>query len=64
MSGTETKDIDLLIEARWVVPVEPHGVVLDDHAVAIDKGEILAILPADDARKHYAPRERVSLGEH
>ena len=27
---------DLLIEAGFVVPVEPHGVVLEDHAVAID----------------------------
>ncbi|URX61257.1 TRZ/ATZ family hydrolase [Luteibacter anthropi] len=64
MNSTTPIDIDLLIEARWVVPVEPHGVVLDDHAVAINGGEILAILPADEARKHYTPRERVSLGEH
>ncbi|TCV97149.1 5-methylthioadenosine/S-adenosylhomocysteine deaminase [Luteibacter rhizovicinus] len=56
--------IDLLIEARWVVPVEPHAVVLDDHAVAIDGGEIKAILPIADARATYAPRERVELSEH
>ena len=29
--------VDQVIEARWVVPVVPHGVVLEDHAVvAID----------------------------
>ena len=56
--------IDLLIEARWVVPIEPHAVVLDDHAVAVHDGEILAILPADEARAAYAPKERVVLGEH
>lgn len=57
-------DIDLLIEARWVVPVEPHGVVLEHHAVAIDGDRIVALLPIADARAAYAPRERVELPEH
>ncbi|WP_266169649.1 TRZ/ATZ family hydrolase [Dyella subtropica] len=63
MSSGST-DIDLLIEARWVVPVEPHGVVLDHHAVAVDKGAIVALMPTAQARAMYAPRERVELGEH
>ena len=29
---------DLLVEAGYVVPVEPHGVVLEDHAVAVRGG--------------------------
>ncbi len=29
MSQTSPQPVDLVIEARWVVPVEPHGVVLD-----------------------------------
>ncbi|MGN6093150.1 MAG: TRZ/ATZ family hydrolase [Luteibacter jiangsuensis] len=57
-------DIDLLVEARWVVPVEPHAVVLDDHAVAVNGGGIVAVLPIADARAAYAPRERVVLDEH
>jgi 5-methylthioadenosine/S-adenosylhomocysteine deaminase len=56
--------VDLLIEARWVVPVEPHGVVLERHAVAVDKDAIVAVLPIADARSAYAPRERVELREH
>lgn len=50
---------DLLIECGWVVPVEPHGVVLEDHAVAISKGEIIALLPRSEANTRFAPRERV-----
>ena len=45
---------DLLIEAGWVVPVEPHGVVLEGHAVAIRGAEIVAVLPAADARARFA----------
>jgi cytosine/adenosine deaminase-related metal-dependent hydrolase len=56
--------IDLIIEARWIVPVEPRGVVLENHAVAIDADRIVALMPTADARSRYAPRERVVLEEH
>lgn len=52
--------IDLLIEAAHVVPVEPHAVVLDDHAVAVHRGEIVAVLPIAEARQKFAPVETVS----
>ena len=51
---------ELLIEAGWVVPVEPHGVVLERHAVAVHQGAIVAVLPVDEARERFAPREVVS----
>ena len=56
--------IDLLIEARWIVPVAPHGVVLADHAVAVAADRIVAVLPIIEAQARYAPRERVQLPEH
>jgi 5-methylthioadenosine/S-adenosylhomocysteine deaminase len=62
---TETaRTIDTLIEARWLVPVEPHGIVLENRAVAITDGRIEAILPMADARARYSPRERVELAGH
>ena len=54
---------DLLIEARYVVPVQPHGVVLDHHAVAIRGGDILAVLPIAEARAHFEAKETVSRPE-
>ena len=54
---------DLLIEAGWVVPVEPHGVVLSDHAVAVSGGRIVAILPSDQARSRFVPKQIVSRPE-
>jgi 5-methylthioadenosine/S-adenosylhomocysteine deaminase len=64
MSQNAPQTVDLLIEARWVVPVEPHNVVLEHHAVAIHGERIVAVLPIAEARTTYAPRERVELGEH
>ncbi len=63
MTGTP-RTIDTLIEARWVVPVQPHGVVLENHAVAIAGDRIEAILPIADARTRFAPRERIELAAH
>ncbi|MCQ4163691.1 TRZ/ATZ family hydrolase [Tahibacter harae] len=64
MSPTTQVKIDTLIEARWVVPVEPHGVVLEQHAVALAGGRILDLLPIAEARQKYAPRETCRLDEH
>ncbi len=47
------KHCDTLILASWCIPVEPHGQVLANHAVAIKDGRIIDILPADEARTHY-----------
>jgi 5-methylthioadenosine/S-adenosylhomocysteine deaminase len=58
------QSIDLLISARWVIPIEPHGVVLEDHAIAVDGGAIVAVLPKIEADRAFAPRERVELAEH
>jgi len=64
MSPTTTQPVDLMIEARWVVPVEPHAVVLEDHAVVVQNDCIIALLPIVEARAAYAPLERVELREH
>ncbi|HJU39722.1 MAG TPA: TRZ/ATZ family hydrolase, partial [Tahibacter sp.] len=44
--------------------VEPHAVVLEHHAVAVDGDLIVDILPIADARERYAARETASLPEH
>ncbi|PBS13870.1 N-ethylammeline chlorohydrolase [Lysobacteraceae bacterium NML93-0792] len=54
------QSIDLLIEAAHVVPVEPHAVVLDDHALAVHEGRIVAVLPIPEARRRFAASETVS----
>jgi 5-methylthioadenosine/S-adenosylhomocysteine deaminase len=51
---------DLLIEAGHVVPVVPHGVVLEQHAVAVRDGAIVAVLPVAEARERFAAAETVS----
>ena len=56
--------IDTVIEARWIIPAEPLGLVLEDHAIAIDKGMIQAILPASDMNLQFSPEEHIVLNQH
>jgi 5-methylthioadenosine/S-adenosylhomocysteine deaminase len=52
------------VQPRWLVPVEPAGAVLTDHAVAVRDGKIEAVLPASAARQRFADYEQVVLPEH
>ena len=63
MTEAAHETCDLLIEAGFVVPVEPHGVVLEDHAVAVSGGRIVAVLPASEARARFDAAEIVSRPE-
>jgi len=60
---TEPRTVDLRIDAQWIVPVEPAG-ALSGHALLVDGGKIVALLPAAEATRSYAPRERVDLPHH
>lgn len=57
-------EVPTLINARWVVPVEPAGVVLDHHSVALRDGAIETILPTAQAAERYADYARVELPGH
>jgi 5-methylthioadenosine/S-adenosylhomocysteine deaminase len=60
---TTPQVIDLLIDAHWIAPVAPE-IVLTNHAVAVDAGRILAILPSGEAHARFAPGKHVSLPDH
>lgn len=57
-------DVETLIEARWVAPVEPARAILPDHAVAIAGGRIAAVLPIAQARERYRAAETIELSRH
>jgi 5-methylthioadenosine/S-adenosylhomocysteine deaminase len=56
--------VDLILEPRWIIPIEPHGVVLSDHAIAVSGGNIVALLPSNTMRERYSARETRTLAEH
>ncbi len=57
------QSVDSVIHARWIAAVEPAG-VLENHALVIDAGRIVACLPSAQADARYAGRERVVRASH
>lgn len=55
---------DTLLSASWVIPVEPAGTTLEDHAVVIRDGRILDLLPGDEARRRYSATRVVDRPGH
>jgi len=60
MTEPAAEPCDLIIEAGFVVPIEPHGVVLADHAVAVRGGRIVGCGPRADIVARFAAAEVVS----
>jgi 5-methylthioadenosine/S-adenosylhomocysteine deaminase len=56
--------IDTLINARWVIPVDPDTSVSDHHSVAVHEGKIVEILPTSGASAQYRAQQSVELPHH
>ncbi|MCW5603932.1 MAG: TRZ/ATZ family hydrolase [Burkholderiales bacterium] len=55
--------VDCIIDARWVIPVDPPG-TLDHHSIVVSGGNIAAVLPTDQARQRYRSADHLTLPAH
>lgn len=58
------KNIDTLINAGWVIPVDTHNNIYTKYSVAVDDGKIISVLPSNEAVTRYRPLETVDLPNH
>lgn len=56
--------VDTLICARWVLPIEPAGSVLERHCVAVRQGRIVAVLPTDIALRQFSAEALIERPSH
>ncbi len=56
--------IDTLISARWIIPIRPEKKILENHAIAVKDGIIIAIVPASAAERQFQAENRVNLPNH
>jgi len=64
LSLTTRIQADLLVSAKWVIPVRPQGTVLEDHCVAIKGNKIVAICSRIDAEALVDATELLQLPHH
>ena len=55
---------DTLIDARWIIPVEPANQILHQHSIVITDGKISAILPTAEAHQRYTAKHHNQLKDH
>ncbi len=55
---------DLVIEAAWIIPVEPYGTVLENYAVAISNGNIVSLLPRDEMKLRCSAEQVRQFDSH
>jgi len=55
---------DLIIEARWLLPIAPENRALDHGAVAVSGDRILAVGTPAELDTGYAPARRLRLPDH
>jgi 5-methylthioadenosine/S-adenosylhomocysteine deaminase len=64
LSSNSPRRVDLIIYPRWLIPVEPSPVVLDNHALVIDQGIIIDICPQAEVPPRYQANATEYLGAH
>jgi 5-methylthioadenosine/S-adenosylhomocysteine deaminase len=60
----QPQQCSLAIEARWIVPIVPHGQILEHTTVIVEQGVIVDVLPTGEARQRYSTKQTIVLGEH
>ena len=58
------KNIDTLLHARWVIPVNNKDRYLQQHAIAIHENKIIDILPSPLANEKYSASTNRQFDEH
>ncbi len=63
-SNASRRDVDQIIDAGWIVPVEPADTILADHSIVIDGGRIIDLRPTAEIDVRYAARQYHRLDNH
>lgn len=58
------RPVDLILRPRWIIPVEPRHLVLENHDLVIHQGRILDLLPREQTAQHYLATTTEDLAEH
>jgi len=58
------QSVDCIIDAGWIIPVEPANTVLENSSIAIHHGRIIEILPTADVTEKYTANTHHRMPGH
>jgi 5-methylthioadenosine/S-adenosylhomocysteine deaminase len=53
-----------LLDTRWVIPIEPAGVILEHHSIVLRGETIVELLPTVQAHDRYPSATHIDLSQH
>ena len=56
--------VDCVLQARWVIPVEPEAIIHENFSLVIDNGRIVDLLDTAEAALKYQPDALERLDQH
>ena len=58
------ENVDLIINARWCLPMTADQLVLENHSIVVNDGLIVALLPQPEAERLYQASQTHNLEKH
>ncbi len=59
-----SQEVDLIISSRWVLPIAPRNIALDNHSIAIDQGNIVALAETASLLTKFHSKQHIRLNDH
>ncbi len=56
--------VDLILSPKWLIPVVPKEVCLENHSIVINQSRIIDILPTDAISSRYETTKHIKLENH
>ncbi len=58
------QSFDLIIHARWLLPIAPQNIILENYSLAISGDRIAGIAPTEQAKSQWRGSQELNLSEH
>jgi 5-methylthioadenosine/S-adenosylhomocysteine deaminase len=64
MGESSIQQVSTIISAKWICPVRPHNVILEDHSIILDENRIIDIIETKKIASLYQSDQHVQLHHH
>ena len=64
MADPQVQHVSTIISAKWICPVRPHNITLEDHSIVIDQDRIIDIIETKKVASLYQTQEHFQFHHH
>jgi len=64
MGESHIRQVSTIISVKWICPLRPHNVTLEDHSIIIDENRIIDIIETKKIASLYQSDQHIQLHHH